>query len=191
MTERRPPDRRARIVSAAAALFRSRGYQGVGIDEIGEAAGVTGPAVYRHFATKEAILVAAVSELVDAAEAVVDRALARGVGIVVVDALVAGLVDLAIDRRDFGALWQRELRHVPTAEGRRLQRRQENLIARCVSALRGARPDLDDSDAALRVQAALGVITSISYHDLPLARARTAARLRTMTAAVLIGGAAA
>ena len=44
------------IFSAAAELFRKQGYRGTRIEDIGAAVGTTGPAVYRHFPSKEALL---------------------------------------------------------------------------------------------------------------------------------------
>jgi AcrR family transcriptional regulator len=44
------------ILNAAADLFRKRGFAAVGVDEIGRTAGVTGPAIYRHFKGKDDIL---------------------------------------------------------------------------------------------------------------------------------------
>jgi AcrR family transcriptional regulator len=64
----RPPaqtrrrSRREEILEIAVGLFASRGYHGVSMDDIGAAAGVTGPALYHHFAGKEAMLVAALAE---------------------------------------------------------------------------------------------------------------------------------
>src|SRR5262245_5550556 len=51
--------RRDEILEIAVGLFASRGYHGVSMDDIGAAAGVTGPALYHHFAGKEAMLVGA------------------------------------------------------------------------------------------------------------------------------------
>src|SRR6201991_3659128 len=51
--------RRDEILEIAMGLFASRGYHGVSMDDIGAAAGVTGPALYHHFAGKEAMLAAA------------------------------------------------------------------------------------------------------------------------------------
>src|SRR5436190_4499037 len=51
--------RRDEILEIAVGLFATRGYHGVSMDDIGSAAGVTGPALYHHFAGKEAMLVAA------------------------------------------------------------------------------------------------------------------------------------
>src|SRR3990172_3114367 len=44
------PGRREAILDAATHLFSARGYADTGIDDIGAAVGITGPAVYRHFA---------------------------------------------------------------------------------------------------------------------------------------------
>src|SRR5579871_751654 len=48
--------RREEILTAAAALFARRGFHGVTIDDIGAAAGLSGPGIYRHFSGKEAML---------------------------------------------------------------------------------------------------------------------------------------
>jgi len=52
----RSAERRVQILTAAAHLFRQRGFVGVGIDDIGAAVGVSGPAVYRYFPSKQAVL---------------------------------------------------------------------------------------------------------------------------------------
>lgn len=46
---------RQRIVAAASALFRSHGYDAVGIADVMKAAGMTQGGFYKHFATKEAL----------------------------------------------------------------------------------------------------------------------------------------
>ena len=53
--------RRAEILEIAVGLFAARGYHGVSMDDIGAAAGVTGPALYHHFAGKEAMPAAALN----------------------------------------------------------------------------------------------------------------------------------
>lgn len=44
------------ILDAALNLFSEKGYASVGVDEIGEAAGIKGPAIYHYFKGKESIL---------------------------------------------------------------------------------------------------------------------------------------
>src|SRR4051794_7307064 len=52
--DRPPPPQQ--ILQAAAQLFAERGSRAVGVDDVGAAVGVTGPAIYRHFASKDAML---------------------------------------------------------------------------------------------------------------------------------------
>lgn len=48
--------RRDQLLTVATTLFLEKGYSATGVDDIGEAAGITGPALYRHFDSKQAIL---------------------------------------------------------------------------------------------------------------------------------------
>ena len=88
-----------RIVDAALDLFADYGVGGTSLQMIADDIGVTKAAVYHQYKTKdEIVLAAAEAELgrlvavIDAAEAEPSRKRAR-------DALVAGIVDLAVERR--------------------------------------------------------------------------------------------
>src|SRR3954452_25268821 len=50
-------DRRGQLIAAAERLVAERGYLAVRLEDIGAAVGVSGPAIYRHFPNKEALLV--------------------------------------------------------------------------------------------------------------------------------------
>jgi AcrR family transcriptional regulator len=54
--DRKARETRGRIAAAALELFVSQGYEETSIDQIAEGAGVSRRTVFRHFATKEAIL---------------------------------------------------------------------------------------------------------------------------------------
>jgi AcrR family transcriptional regulator len=56
-----PP--RERILAAARELFYRRGIHAVGVDAIAEAAGTNKMTLYRHFASKDALVAACLSEL--------------------------------------------------------------------------------------------------------------------------------
>ena len=72
-------ERKTRILDVAAELFATRGFSGTGVDEIGDAVGVTGPALYRHFANKQAILdeicLVSVTALLDDARSILEEGL--------------------------------------------------------------------------------------------------------------------
>src|ERR1700758_5676509 len=56
-----PP--RERILAVARELFYRRGIQAVGVDAIAEAAGTNKMTLYRHFASKDALVAACLTEL--------------------------------------------------------------------------------------------------------------------------------
>src|SRR5947209_11404220 len=88
-------NRRQRYLDAAAELFAARGYAGVSIEELGAAAGVSGPALYRHFRGKEDVL----AELLVSAS---QRLLEGATGTIAAgDEPVATLGDLVAFHADF------------------------------------------------------------------------------------------
>ncbi|MGN6574426.1 MAG: TetR/AcrR family transcriptional regulator, partial [Nocardioides sp.] len=48
--------RREQILDTAATLFAERGFHGVSVAELGAACGISGPALYKHFESKDAML---------------------------------------------------------------------------------------------------------------------------------------
>ena len=54
----RDPARKQRILAAAADLFARNGFHSVSMEDIGEAVGITASAIYRHYDSKTAVLVA-------------------------------------------------------------------------------------------------------------------------------------
>jgi AcrR family transcriptional regulator len=97
-----------RVIDAALALFAERGIGGTSLQMIADAIGVTKAAVYHQYHTKEEIVLA-VAEVVLAglehallaAESERSPARAR-------DALIAGMIDLAIERRQMAGILQRD-----------------------------------------------------------------------------------
>ena len=69
---------RARLLDAAISRFSTRGYAATSIREIVEAAGVTKPALYYHFQSKEGIYRAILDAVADTFESTVEAGLAGG-----------------------------------------------------------------------------------------------------------------
>jgi AcrR family transcriptional regulator len=59
-------NRRRTILEVATQLFAQDGYSATGMDDIGAGAGISGPAIYRHFPNKSSILVAIFQETFEA-----------------------------------------------------------------------------------------------------------------------------
>src|SRR5436305_3420932 len=94
-----PSAAQARIITAAVDLFGRHGVSGTSLQMIADEIGVTKAAVYHQFNTKDEIVLAAaeaelarLAAVIHAAETESSRTRAR-------DALVTGIVDLAIERR--------------------------------------------------------------------------------------------
>jgi AcrR family transcriptional regulator len=171
----RDPDRREKILRAAAEQFARRGYHAVSLADIGAAAGIVGSGVYRHFTSKSAILVALLDQvmgrLIDeagqilATEPAGDRQL---------EALIRGQVAFAIDDSYLVRLWQREVHVLPEADRRRLRRLQRLYVEEWVHLLAELRPGLGDGQARALVHAAIGAIQSVASYNSGLPRKQQA-----------------
>jgi AcrR family transcriptional regulator len=162
----RDPDRRVRILRAAAGLLADRGYHQVSMADIGGAAGIVGSGVYRHFDSKSAVLVALLDEVMDRLLRTASDAAGSGRDEhhVLAD-LVHGQVHFAVDERPLLQLYQREVHSLPDADRRRLRRLQRHYIEEWVHVLIELRPGLTDGVARALVHAAIGAVQSVATYD--------------------------
>jgi AcrR family transcriptional regulator len=183
----RDPARKERILSAAADLVARNGFTAVSMEDIGDAVGITASAIYRHYDSKSAVLVAMFDRVVDrllgdgqaiAASRTPDpaEALAR---------LVEGHIDFVINDRDVAQVYFREIAQVPVADRRRLRRNQRLYVEEWVLLLTELRPALDDAAARALVHAAIGVIQSTLWYSAGLQEDRLRCLLRTSALGVL------
>ncbi len=172
--------RRELLLEAAADLFAARGFHAVGIDDIGAAAGITGPGVYRHFASKQALL----ESLCDRT---MDRMLARAEGTDSLDRLVDLHVELVVSERALMGVWVREQRALDEDVRRSLRRRMRAYEQIWREALAPLRPDLDAAQLALAVGSVLAMLNTTSLIESPLPGPDRAALLRQVALAALLG----
>lgn len=186
---RKRQSRRDEILQVAVSLFASRGYHGVSMDNIGSAAGVTGPALYHHFAGKEAMLVAAlkpVSErLLNGGR---DRIAAHvGDPRAALASLIEYHVEFALANPAVITLHLHELDRLPEAPRWQIRRLQRLYVEEWVTVLTGARPDLPPAEARVLAHAAFGLMNSTPFLSGEVDRARCSALLRAATLAALLG----
>jgi AcrR family transcriptional regulator len=177
----RPATRKAQLADAAAELFGRHGYHAVSVNDIACAAGVTGPAVYRHFAGKRDVLAHVLITGLEVFGQVSEEALAGG-GI---QRLLEAVAGLAVERREITALWRWQGSHLGKQDQGRIRRAGARIMDRWSVALRASRPDLTPADADLLCWAALSVFGSISVHHLSLPRKRFEQFLAALALAVL------
>ncbi|NUL43833.1 TetR/AcrR family transcriptional regulator [Cellulosimicrobium funkei] len=157
-------DRRQSLLAAAARLFADRGFTSVRLEDLGAACGISGPAVYRHFPGKTAVLgellLQVSQDLLDGAHRVAgteDGARAA------VAALVRFQADFALSHRDVIAVQGREMRHLEPDVRAEVVRLQRDYIEVWAGQLRLLHPDEDHSTAVFRAQAALGLVNSTPH----------------------------
>ncbi len=168
-----------------------RGFQAVRLEDIGAAAGVSGPAIYRHFPNKEALLV----ELLVG----ISTRLLAGARTVLAEtdepaAALTGLIefhlDFALGESDLIRIQDRDLAHLPISAQRQVRRAQRSYVEIWVGVQREAHPDLDEADARLMAHAVFGLLNSTPHSMKPLAakgadQGRSRDVLRAMTMAAL------
>ena len=170
-------------------LFAARGYHGVSMDDIGSAAGVTGPALYHHFAGKEAMLVAA---LIPVSEGLLHGGLARVAEHP--DNPSAALADLIDFHVEFAlanpaviALHLHELDRLPDEPRRQIRRFQRLYVEEWVIVLGKLRPELEPAEARVLAHSAFGLMNSTPFLGGEVDRRRRAALLRDAAGHALLG----
>jgi AcrR family transcriptional regulator len=191
---RRKSDRRLQLLSAAERLFAERGFLAVRLEDIGAAAGVSGPAIYRHFPNKESLLVEllvgistrllAGAREVRSREADADAAL---------DGLIDFHLDFALGEPDLIRIQDRDLAHLPAAAERQVRRAQRLYVEVWVGVLRELEPGLAEADARLMAHAVFGLLNSTPHSLKPadgkaVRAGRSRAVMRAMTVAALTVG---
>ena len=118
---RQRPSRRDELLSVAADLFAERGFAKVTVDDIGNAVGLSGPALYHHFDGKESLLgemLVRISEsLLAKATAIVDNVSLRDA----LDPIIAMHVDFAVDNRSLITVHFRDLVQARKSDQRRVK----------------------------------------------------------------------
>ncbi|AEA23833.1 TetR/AcrR family transcriptional regulator [Pseudonocardia benzenivorans] len=182
----RDPDRRERILVAAAQLVARRGYHTVGMADIGAEAGIVGSGIYRHFDSKAAILIALLDQVMDRLQSGAARIVSAAPDDeIALSALVRDHIRVALQDRSVLAVYHREVHNLPEEERRRLRRRQRHYIEDWVHVLAPLRRDLADGEQRLAVHAAIGAIQSTLFFRSGLAEARLAELLDEMAHACL------
>jgi AcrR family transcriptional regulator len=172
-------------------MFAARGFHGVGIDEIGAAAGISGPAVYRHFASKEALLaemLTGVSQrlLAGGRERAQHAAAVAGDPVDTLRQLIDCHVAFALNEPELIVVHDRDLASLPQHERHDVRRLQREYVEIWVAMLRRVRPKVAEAAARAAVHAVFGLINSTPHSALLPDSAAMAALLREMAVAALL-----
>lgn len=162
----RDPRRKAKILDAAASLLAGNGFHSVSMADIGERAGITGSGIYRHFASKSAILV-------ELFEQVIDNLLEEGRVIVeqttdlrqALSSLIEGQVEFVVSQRPLAQVYHNEINNLPQEDQVRLRRKQRLYIEEWVHVLGEMNPTIDEAVTRTLANTAIGAIQSALFHQ--------------------------
>jgi AcrR family transcriptional regulator len=182
----RDPARKERILAAAADLVARNGYHAVSMADIGSAAGITGSAIYRHFDSKSAVLVALFERVIDGLLRDEQRIVQEVTDLrAALLKLIEGQVEFVVGDRELAQVYHNEINNLPEEDRRRLRRKQRLYLEEWVHLLDELRDDLGDTEARAVVHAAIGAIQSSLFHNSGLPADRLRALLTSAARAVL------
>lgn len=168
-------ERRTVLLNSAAALFARRGFNGVSIEDLGAAAGVSGPAVYRHFPGKQALLgallVGVSEDLLAGGRAVLDAGPDAASAL---RALVAFHVDFALTKPDVIRVQDRDFESLGGEDSAAVRSLQREYVELWVGVLGALFPGRATAVRRLQVQAVFGLINS-TPHSVPMHRQQLSA----------------
>lgn len=171
------PRTRDEVLRVAARLFAQRGYQGTSVEDIGAACGISGPAIYKHFANKNAILARLLVEiseqLLEGGRAVVDGASSPRTALT---SLIAFHTDFALGESDLIRVQDRDLASLNEPDRRKVRRLQRAYVEVWVKVLQDLDGRLDHEVGRTRAQAIFGLLNSTPHS----ARAPAVARDQLM-----------
>jgi AcrR family transcriptional regulator len=182
--------RRDEILAVAAQLFAERGYNDVGMDDLGAAIGITGPALYYYFRGKAHLLVELLlpssERLAAQARATVE---ASGSPLEALARLVADHVAFVVEHPSLASVHAHELRNLTQSEQAQVRFEMRAYVATWSSVVDDASPELDLTGARALVQGVFAMINGIALEPLsadghdptPFLTRITAAALETFT----------
>jgi len=150
---KRDGDMKAKVLNAARELFAERGFHAMTIDAIGNKVGITGPGVYRHYGSKDDLLLAVLEDGLQTMQARVGAPEEHDL-----KQLVRAHVDHAIDNPDIMSIWYAEARHLPDQIRPAHRDAQRRFMEGFIVALLRCEPQLDPEEAKLMIVAMLGLV---------------------------------
>jgi AcrR family transcriptional regulator len=155
--------RRDLILKVAATLFAENGFDSVSITDIGIAAGITGPAIYRYFASKETLLVSVYNHLYQRYSNGIKSILTEEISAwESLEMLVDLQITLALEEREKIRIVNSEERHLPTDEAANFRAENRRQLSVWTDLLGQARPDLPRNLCEVTVHAVLALVNSIT-----------------------------
>ena len=158
------PRTRDVMLREAARLFAERGFRGTSVADIGTACGISGPAIYKHFPSKDALLARLLvdisEQLVEGGRSVVDGSPDAAAALA---ALVEFHTDFALAEPDVIRVQDRDLASLNEHDRTVVRRLQRIYVELWTDVLRELDPGLTREVARMRAHAVFGLLNSTPH----------------------------
>lgn len=158
--------RREQLLTVAKTLYAQHGFHGVRLDDLGKGAGISAPAVYRHFESKEAVLeelLVGISEYLNSGgDAIITRHEDDEAASALVE-LIDFHVAFAMSEPELIRIQDRDLAALPETSRRTVRRLQRSYVSHWAEVVARANPGWSLDAATVRVHAVFGMINSTPY----------------------------
>ena len=152
---------RKRLLENGAALFAAKGFHGVGVEELGDSVGLTGPSMYRHFRTKGALLaemlISVSKSLLDGANEVIEEDFYPEQTL---SALIDRHVEFAISNPDLIRVHERDFGNLAEDDARQVRRLQRRYVELWVDQIQLVRRNETPETARTMAHAVFGLLNS-------------------------------
>jgi AcrR family transcriptional regulator len=180
--------RQQQFIDVAARLFAKHGYHAVGINEISAELGLSGPAIYRHYETKGALLVAVLDNAITyLLEEIRDIVYSHPDPVEALDAIVEHHCNFVFDQSQNIVTWRTEFRTLPEPDRKRLRFLQRLYVEEWVRVVRQLRPDLDDDRVRALCHGVIALIQSPTEFHSPLGRDEIQSLLKVTAVRAVVG----
>jgi AcrR family transcriptional regulator len=152
---------RERLLENGASLFAEKGFHGVGVEELGASVGLTGPSIYRHFRTKNALLaqmlITVSQSLLAGATDVLDENLDPKATL---SALIDRHIEFAVTHPDLIRVQERDFSNLQEDDARQVRRLQRRYVELWVEQIRLVRLEASLETARTMAHAVFGLLNS-------------------------------
>lgn len=152
---------RERLLESSASLFAAKGYHGVSIEDLGANIGLTGPSIYRHFPTKNALLgemlITVSQALLDEASAVLSEELSPKATLI---ELINRHITFALKNPDLIRVQEQDFNNLDEASAKQVRRLQRRYVEVWVEQICRARKGVSTESARTMAHAVFGMLNS-------------------------------
>ncbi|HVV36574.1 MAG TPA: TetR/AcrR family transcriptional regulator [Acidimicrobiales bacterium] len=185
---KRKPSRKDQLLKVAVHLFYERGFHETGIDDIGQAAGITGPGIYRHFTGKDDILSTAlelgISQILHRVDDIVSHAATPEDTL---RQLIRNFIRATLNDPELASILLND-RRVFTPETRQMvDDAERHHFNQWIKPLKALRPDIPAAERRMRVYATAGLLAAVIRAPARVSRTRLEALMQEMAEASLLG----